>query len=130
GDAPRQKSCGRCRGRAADAAVPASMLVAGGTPNRGCRATGRALVVQDDDGDGSALPLEGQSVLLPRNRGRGGVGRGGGDNHGKGRGGNGSSSSAGGGTRPVKLKSGWAAEREALMAAWGQFGISGLVLAS
>ncbi|GIL68696.1 hypothetical protein Vafri_21931 [Volvox africanus] len=126
----RQKGGDRGRGRTRGAAVPASMLEASGSPTRGCRASGPLLVLQDDDGDGSALPLEGQSVLLSRNRGRGGVGRGGGDSSGKGRGGHGSSSSAGVGTRAVKLKSGWAAEREALMAAWGQFGISGLVLAS
>ncbi|KAG2431766.1 hypothetical protein HXX76_009262 [Chlamydomonas incerta] len=89
----------------------------------GCRAAGPLLV--QDDGDGQALPLEGQAVAGGgRRRGGGRAAAGGG------RAGAAAGAAASGPSRTVKLKSGWAAEREALMAAWGQFGISGLVLAS
>ncbi|KXZ44959.1 hypothetical protein GPECTOR_60g737 [Gonium pectorale] len=96
-----------------------SAAVTFGSSPPGARAVGPLLVAQDD-GDGLALPLEGQAVPLPRSRARGGGAGGGG----------GGAGGASGGGRPAKLKSGWAAEREALMADWGQFGISGLVLAS
>ncbi|GLC33798.1 hypothetical protein PLESTM_000112500 [Pleodorina starrii] len=90
----------------------------------GAQPHGRRRGGDDDDGGGgrggAALPLEGQAVALPHNRRRAAGG------------GSGSGGGRGGGVRGAagKLKSGWAAEREALMAAWGQFGISGLVLAT
>ena len=84
-------------------------------------------VVRQDDGDGQALPLEGQAVAGGGRRRGGGRGGGGGGGGGAGAA---AAPAASGPSRTVKLKSGWAAEREALMAAWGQFGISGLVLAS
>ncbi|EFJ41558.1 hypothetical protein VOLCADRAFT_98468 [Volvox carteri f. nagariensis] len=119
-----QPARGRRRGEAAAAQAK------GCSPTSTCRTARPLLVVQDDgDGEGSGLPLEGQAVALPRSSGGRGGARGGG-----GGGGGGTSHAGGGGghtsSRVTKLKSGWAAEREALMAAWGQYGISGLVLAS
>ncbi|PNH04701.1 hypothetical protein TSOC_009104 [Tetrabaena socialis] len=87
-----------------------AMAAAGSSPP-GCRAAGPLLAAAGDGGDGPALPLEGQAVPLRRSRAGGARG----------------AAVAGG---RIKLKSGWAAEREALMAEWGAFGISGLVLAS
>ncbi len=95
--------------------APSVRQAAGSSPP-GLRPAGPLLLAladaDGDDGGGQALPLEGQAVPLPRSGGGGGGGGGGRS------------------SRLPKLKSSWAAEREALMAEWGQFGISGLVLAS